>query len=168
MPSRGKWRTIEKSFSRQEFLWKKSNQIFIYLNTLSKNYDGWIRVLIMLGSAISTASRLNGLIKMVSFERWKWKYVLFYMTVLLSLFLYHVTGFANVLDRARVSKFSLTIGIHIPDQVFQFRWGRILSQSPHDNSNLVSGDETAAIVIKEFEGLTEIWLWLKQYTKWVN
>lgn len=28
-----------------------------------------LRVLVMLGSAISTASRLNGLIKMVSFER---------------------------------------------------------------------------------------------------
>ena len=50
----------------------------------------------------------------------------------------------------------LTISIDISYHVFQFLGRRILSQSPHDNSNLVRGDETAAVMIKKFECLSKI------------
>ena len=51
---------------------------------------------------------------------------------------------------------TLTISINISNHILQFWRGRILPQSSHDNSNLVSGDETAAIMIKELESLAEI------------
>lgn len=59
----------------------------------------------------------------------------------------------------------LTISINISDHVINFLRGRILPQSPHDNSDLIIGDKTAAIMIKEFECLAEIWFGTKQKTK---
>lgn len=51
---------------------------------------------------------------------------------------------------------TLTISINISNHILQFQRRRILPQSSHDNSNLVSGDETATIMIEEFESLAEI------------
>ena len=50
----------------------------------------------------------------------------------------------------------LTVGINFVDHVLKFSLGRVLSERPHDGSQLLGGDGAVAILVEQGEGLLEL------------
>ena len=70
---------------------------------------------------------------------------------------YPIAHFSCQIDLLSIYLGVLTLSVHLADNLHQFRFGGVLSEGPHDTSQLCGADHTVLVLVKQEKRLVELY-----------